>query len=421
MSKPPRDFWPDSGMPWAWSPEGAPSDASPKRIQMKITLAHGFFLPVPALAGGSTEKVWHRLALEFARRGHEVTIISKAWPGLADSEQAEGITYRRLPGFAHRRSLPVNLLLDFLWSWRVYRALPTADVVVTHTLALPLWLRLLKPAAGSVVVMAGRMPRGQYRWYRRISRVLVPSAAVEERLLRENPSLRPKMKITGYPIDWQMLSNIPANRESDSADAAPLPLTIGFVGRINREKGLELLAKALSLVARDRDLPPWRLALCGPSDIARGGSGPEFVTALRDQLARDVGATRFELMEPVFDERALAEVYQQFDIFCYPSLAAQGETFGVAVAEAMAAGAVPVVSGLACFRDLVRPAANGLVFDHEAADPAAELATAIVRLLRNPGERRSFAAAAREDARRFDFSVFAEQLLADFAGLEDRQ
>jgi hypothetical protein len=42
---------------------------------MNITIAMGFFLPVPPAAGGATEKSWHRLALEFARKGHAVTMV----------------------------------------------------------------------------------------------------------------------------------------------------------------------------------------------------------------------------------------------------------------------------------------------------------------------------------------------------------
>ena len=48
---------------------------------MKINIATGFFLPVPPAAGGATEKIWHRLAQVFAAAGHEVTFISRTWPG----------------------------------------------------------------------------------------------------------------------------------------------------------------------------------------------------------------------------------------------------------------------------------------------------------------------------------------------------
>jgi len=83
----------------------------------------------------------------------------------------------------------------------------------------------------------------------------------------------------------------------------------------------------------------------------------------------------------------------------------------------MAAGEVPVVSRLACFGDFVRDGVNGLVFDHAAPDAAARLAGALERIVRDAALRARLAAAAREEARRFDFPAFAEMLLADFADL----
>jgi glycosyltransferase involved in cell wall biosynthesis len=83
----------------------------------------------------------------------------------------------------------------------------------------------------------------------------------------------------------------------------------------------------------------------------------------------------------------------------------------------MAAGAVPVVSRLACFTDFVRDGQNGLVFDHTAPDAAKQLAAALGRLLGETGLRERLAATARADARAYDYATYAEDLLADFAQL----
>ncbi len=377
---------------------------------MRITIVSGFFLPVPPVSGGATEKSWYQLARIFAARGHAVTFISRRWPGWPNDETVDGIRHLRLPGADHHRSIGRNLLADFIWSWRVFFALPAADIIVVNTVALPAWLGWLKPRAGRVVLMTGRMPKGQYRPYRRIARVLAASSFVRDRVLRENPGLAPVARVYGYPIDWQLLH---------PADAAPPPaeVTLGFVGRLHREKGLLLLADAVAIVAQAPDLPPWRLLLCGPADAARGGSGEEFRTQLARKFSAALPGDRFTLLEPQFDARALAAVYQRIGIFCYPSLAEQGETFGVAVAEAMAAGATPVVSRLGCFADFVHDGQNGLVFDHAAPDAAARLAATLVRLLRDPDLRRQLGERARQDARAYDYSVYAAALLADFEQL----
>ena len=115
---------------------------------MRITIITGFFLPVPAVQGGSTEKIWHRLALEFAATGHEVTFISRTWPGFPREESVAGVRHIRLRGADLSRLLPLNLLHDFAWGIRVARRLLTGDVVICNTITLPVWLRRLKPSAG---------------------------------------------------------------------------------------------------------------------------------------------------------------------------------------------------------------------------------------------------------------------------------
>lgn len=378
---------------------------------MRITIVMGFFLPMPPVAGGATEKSWHGLAREFAARGHSVTVISRRWPGWADRETIEGVNYVRLRGFAHTASLAQNLLRDFIWSWRVWFALPPADLTVVNCVALPVWLGWLRRRAGRLVVMTGRVPKGQYRLYRRLDRVLAVSSAVRADLLAENPRFASVTTVTGYPIPWSAL------HQSRPASSPGAPLVFGFVGRLHREKGLDLLASALALLARQTDLPPWRVVFCGPDDIARGGSGPAFVAGVRATLAAALPADRFEFRAAVFDAAGLAAIYREIDVFCYPSLAEKGETFGVAVAEAMAAGAVPVVSQLACFTDFVRPGANGSVFDHHAADAPARLADALRTLLVDPSLRAALATTAAADIRRYDFPDYAARLLADFSAL----
>lgn len=384
---------------------------------MRITIVGGFFLPVPPVSGGSTEKSWHHLARLFAARGHAVTLFSRRWPGSADTETVDGVRHIRLPGFDHRRRLGVNLLLDFLWSWRVFFALPPGDIVVVNAVALPAWLGLFKPAAGRIVLMTGRMPKGQYRHYRRIALVLAASSYVRDRVVAENPSLAPVIQVKGYPIDCQNLGQLRPSRPPYLPVTDPQEVTLGYVGRLHEEKGLRLLVEALRRVAATEGLPPWRLLLCGPSEIARGGSGAGLRSHLLRELSSFLRPGTFKLLEPQFNDRALGAIYQSIDVFCYPSLAEQGETFGVAVAEAMAAGAVPVVSQLACFTDFVRDGDNGLVFDHRAARPDAALAEALVRLLREPVLRRQLGVSARATARHYDFTAYADGLLRDFAQL----
>lgn len=364
----------------------------------------GFFLPMPPVAGGAVEKSWHQLARELARRGHAVTIISRTWKNWPQHETVDDVKYLRLRGHDHSKRLGLNLMLDLWWSIRVHCNLPPADIVVVNTISLACWLGRLRRKAGKVVVMLGRMPKGQFRFYRRPARIYVPSKPVQEAVQTEASRFGSLIRAIGYPINWNGLAH-------NGAPIANQPVTLGFVGRIHQEKGLHLLLKALQKLAKE-PLPLWRAFICGPDDVSRGGSGADYLSSLR-QLA----PSQVEFLPPVFDEAALHAVYREIDVFCYPSLAAQGETFGVAVAEAMAAGAVPVVSNLPCFLDFVDDGKTGMIFNPHAPDAISELTALLRNLVQNEFLRKTLGSAAQTAVKRYDLSAFVDMLESDFAQL----
>lgn len=372
---------------------------------MRISVVSGFFLPVPPVAGGAMEKIWFRLAKEFAARGHDVTLISRKWPGFPDVERMAGVQMRRVRGYQHTRSLPVNLVLDLLWGLRVARALPPGDIVACNTVSLPALLSRGNGRAGRVVAVLGRMPKGHARFYGRVDRIVATSEAVRHKVARENPRLVRRTRLFPNPIDWH-LHQQPRNEGP--------PATIGYVGRMNREKGVEVLLQAANQLAAGTRAE-WRLRLIGPQSVAEGGSGAAYVDTLR-RLAAPI-ANRVSIESPIYDATQLAKQYATMAIFCYPSLADKGEGLSVAPIEAMAAGAVPVVSALECYRDVIRPGENGFVFDHRTADRAHQLAQRLALLLNDVSRRQACAESARQDAKRFDYVTVAEALLADFTEL----
>ena len=345
---------------------------------MKITVVSSFFLPVPPVAGGAMEKIWFRLAREFAAAGHEVTHVSRTWPGFPDQETIDGVRMIRVPGSPHHRRLWQNLLSDFFWGLRVTWRLPPGDIVACNTVTLPVYLSRLRPRAGRVVAVLGRMPKGHAHFYGGVHRLIATSEAVKARVIHENARLTKRTLVVPNPIDWTL--------HQEPLRTADGPITIGYVGRMNPEKGLEILLHAAALLARRPGLPAWRLRLVGPQTVAEGGGGENYVAGLR-----------------------------ALDIFCYPSLAEKGEGLSVAPIEAMSAGAVPVVSALDCYADVIRHGHNGLVFDHRATDAADRLADAFAHLIIDATLRARLGEQARLDARPFDYAAVAQALLADFA------
>jgi glycosyltransferase involved in cell wall biosynthesis len=260
-----------------------------------------------------------------------------------------------------------------------------------------------------VAVVLGRVPKGQLRFYGRIARLYATSTEVAAQAAAQCPAMRERIRVIWNPIDWALHAAAGAARGGGA-------VTIGFAGRLHPEKGIELLLRAAVRLAARSDLPAWRLDLIGPAAVREGGGGE----AWRDSLASRFGTAlgpRLAFHPAQFAPEKLARFYGAVDIFCYPSLAERGETFGVAVAEAMAAGAAPVVSALACFGDLVRDGETGLVFDHRAADADVLLAAALARLILEGPLRRALGARAQVHVRRFDYPEIAAAILNDLGKL----
>jgi glycosyltransferase involved in cell wall biosynthesis len=373
---------------------------------LRITIVTGFFLPVPASRGGATERSWFGLASLFAKAGHTVVFISRLAPGLAPAETVNDIRHIRLPGFDHSRHLAVNLVLDLIWGFRVRGALPAADIVVCNTISLPALLSFTRQGFGKVAVMIGRVPKGQVMFYNRVDRIYAPSTFVARKIGLGRAS--DITRVIGYPIDWGLFAA--------SSKQTANPITIGFVGRLHPEKGLALLVGAVRILAGRTDLPDWRVRVVGPVAISEGGGGERWVGELMKE-SDAAGRDRVHWNPPIFDAEGLARQYGEMDIFCYPSLAVRGETFGVAVAEAMAARCAVVVSALSCFGDLVTDGETGLVFDQ--ASPGAErlLAEKLALLIADPALRDRLAKKGQLWAERFDFPTVSANILHDFAQL----
>jgi phosphatidylinositol alpha-mannosyltransferase len=99
-------------------------------------------------------------------------------------------------------------------------------------------------------------------------------------------------------------------------------------------------------------------------------------------------------------------VYHSVDVFCAPNTG--GESFGIVLAEAMAAGAPIVASDLDAFRRVLRGGRAGELFEN--GNPA-DLAAAAARMLDDPARRATLAASARLAVRDYDWPVVARDVL----------
>ncbi len=363
---------------------------------LRITILQGAFFPVPPLRGGAVEKLWHRLAIEFARRGEVVTQVSRAVPELPASGELEGVRHLRVPGRDQPASGLALKWADLLYTRRALRAAPDGDILVTNTFWAPI---LASGRHGRIHVSVERMPKGQMRLYHRASRLRANSSAVAAAIRAELPRVGERLVVIPNPL--------PA-APSRAPDPARRTKRFLFVGRLHPEKGVALLLAAFAAAKAGGALAGWTLELVGPAEIGRGGGGEAW---LRDLLTRHASPDT-TWSGPIYDPETLAARYESATVFVYPSLAEKGESFGLAPLEAMAWGCIPLVSDLACFRDFIRPGENGLVFDHRAPAPVAALARALVAASAlDPAPLSAAALAVRES---HSPARIATEFIADF-------
>jgi glycosyltransferase involved in cell wall biosynthesis len=420
---------------------------------MKITIATGPIFPVPAVRGGAVQRLWEGLAREFAERGHEVTVFAREFPGQAKEEILGGIRYVRRGGYAQSTSIKRDLVQCLLYALKTARHVPPGDVVVTNDFWMPAVLPWLIPSSGRIVVNANRFPKKQYWLYSKCAAFGAVSRAVADAIRKQTPLAADRVVVVPNAIDEvflketkrqpslrdglqssQLIKDKETKRlEEESRERGPVRIL--YVGRIHPEKGLGLLANALRALAARKDEkteslkdqepeqgrehgaegpkddePGWECVLVGPVKQGEGGGGEKFA----EELKRQVEGLPVRFEAPVYDPTALARIYDQADVFVYPSVAETGESFGIAPLEAMARGVVPVLSDLAVFREYLERGMNGMVFDHRSSDAAVNLAAVLRELIEDPDRREQMGAAARQTAEKFSPAAIADKYLQLF-------
>ncbi len=264
--------------------------------------------------------------------------------------------------------------------------MPTSDVTVTNSFFLPLVLP--RRTAGKIYVQVGRFPKRQMPLYFRASRLQAVSSAIARAIGDQAPWLADRVATIGYAIGEPYFTSWSGETREK---------VVLFVGRIAREKGIELLLKAFISLRSDptsNRFDDWTLRIVGPHETTQGGDGADYLRYLKN-IADPLGR-RCEFVGPIFDQDALIREYRKGAIFVYPSLAELGEALPVAPLEAMAARCATVVSNMRCFDDYIEPGVTGLQFEHRDAAPDANLAAQLLSLIERPDRLRQIAEAGHE-------------------------
>jgi phosphatidylinositol alpha-mannosyltransferase len=177
------------------------------------------------------------------------------------------------------------------------------------------------------------------------------------------------------------------------ASAPPLPGwpgesgAVGFLGRIDEpRKGLAVLLSAMEAV------PGARLLVAGPGDP----DDVEVPASVRDRVT----------FLGLVSEEDKARFFHSIDVYVAPNTG--GESFGIVLTEAMAAGAPVVASDLDAFKRVLDDGDAGELFECE--NPAA-LAAVLRDLLADPARRRAMAKRASAVVRRYDWPAIADAIV----------
>ena len=185
------------------------------------------------------------------------------------------------------------------------------------------------------------------------------------------------------------------------------PPVLGYLARMYRPKGLEALVDAfITLRGRDR-VKNLKLRVAG----SRTEADSTFVTRLRERLATAGLEADVEFLENVSRIEKIAFL-QTLDVLSVPAI--YGESFGLYVIEALAAG-VPVVQPRhAAFPELIEATGGGILYDPD--DPIA-LVFALEELLLDPERARSLGEQGRQSVHEcFSVERMAENVLRIFEG-----
>ena len=351
----------------------------------------GFVCPYSLTLPGGVQGQVLGLARAMRAAGHEVRVL-----GPCDGPPPDaGVTPlgNSIPLAANGSVAPIAP--DVSCVLRTIRAVRDEqfDIVHLHEPLVPgpcMTVALLKtmPLVGTFhaagVSASYRWARGPLRWL--AGRLDVACAVSED-----------ARKLVEHYLggDYEMVFNgIEVERFTKATPHPSDRPTILFLGRHEERKGLAVLLEAMRAL---------------PSDVRLwvASDGPQ--TA--ELQARTAGDERIEWLGRIDDEEK-AQRLRGADVFCAPSL--HGESFGVVLLEAMAAGTPLVATDLPGYRRVARDGMEAILVP--PSDPTA-LADALRRVLVDPELARQMSYAGSQRADELSMDHLAERYLGIYERL----
>ncbi|MEB3051264.1 glycosyltransferase family 4 protein [Mycolicibacter sp. MYC123] len=357
---------------------------------MRIGMVCPYSFDVP---GGVQAHVL-QLAEVLRNRGHDISVLAPASPHVELPEYV--VSAGKAVAIPYNGSV-ARLQFSPAAHRKVKKWLKRGDFDVLH---------LHEPNAPSLSMLALNTAEGPIVATFHTSTTKSLTLSMVQALLRPmHEKIIGRIAVSDLARRWQMEAlgsdavEIPNGVDVASfASARPLPgyprpgRTVLFLGRYDEpRKGMAVLVAALpTLVAK---FPDVEVLIVGRGDEAE----------LRSNAGKLASCLRF--LGQVNDAEK-ASALRSADVYCAPNTG--GESFGIVLAEAMAARTAVVASDLDAFRRVLRDGQAGRLVP---VDDSAALAAALIEVLDDDTLRASYVAAGSEAVRRYDWSVVADQIM----------
>lgn len=346
-------------------------------------------LVIHSLDGGGAERTMAWMASQWAEMGHAVTLITLDSAGTDRYSVDARVTRVGLDQMSESRNKLQGLWRNATRLRVLRRAINKAngDYIVSFTDKMNVLILIACLGLSQRVIVCERIdPRhhnigGMWSMLRRITypkcfALVVQTESVKQFFHRIVGSK--KIRVIANAVE------MPQCTDTEASSKRPW---IVAIGRLERQKGFDLLIDAFAAVAREH--PEWKLKIVGD------GSQREQLSNQVDRLGL---STSVELCG--WSESPCSWL-EQAAIFV---LSSRYEGFPNALLEAMAMGVPPISFSCESGPDeIVRHEVDGLLVP---AGDVERLAQAIASLITNPAERTAMGARAREVVDRFGREQF---------------
>ena len=331
-------------------------------------------------AGGAEEHV-HQIFGRLAERGYEVTLLASGFRGCAPRAELDGIAVHRTGGrYTFSIAAPLyygSRLRDGRW-----------DVVVDNLNKVPLfspwWVSapvvpVVHHLFGATAFREANLPLATATWllerplpvaYGGLPMIAVSRSTRDDLVAR---GVRAPVEVIPVGVDSSQFTPHPRGRKT----AAPSLL---YLGRLKRYKGVDLLLRAVAVLAEQGLHIDFVIA-------GKGDARPEL-----EHLAGDLGITDQVTFAGFVDDARKIDLMRTSWVH---GLASAIEGWGITVIEAGACGTPSVASDAPGLREALLDGETGLLAPHGDIEA---LAGAIRRLVTDSGLRDRLGSGARRYA-----------------------